>query len=309
LLGRLAGVQREKLVTRYRLRFHLQEVDLQQGVTYIGRSDECAVTIEDPLVSRRHALIHVEGDEVKIEDLGSRNGVRVNGKPVQASQSLGDGDRVRIGSQDFVFCRIQQRKVDRTVRTTGVLRLCAQCKAPHAREMISCPNCGHEEGADEDTLSGSFGPGSQYSWSVQLMIEALEKAVSLGRFVDADRILRRTTALLEERLASDEEVSAVQLGPLAAAAERICNATGDVTWGMWLARFCVRAEIFPPAALSDRFIGLRLRHPELAESIESLLAYCRGLNGARPREDRDAILRLARAHQGVLEETLQVASA
>jgi hypothetical protein len=82
-----------------------------------------------------------------------------------------------------------------------------------------------------------------------------------------------------------------------------------VTWGMWLARFCVRAEIFPPAALSDRFVDLRLRHPELAEPIENLLAYCRGLQGARPREDREAILRLARAHQGVLEETLQVASA
>jgi hypothetical protein len=294
-------------MTRYRLRFHLQEVDLQQGTTYIGRSEECAVTIEDPLVSRRHARILVQGEDVIIEDLGSRNGVRVNGKTIQASQNLADGDRVRIGTQDFVFCRVQQRKVEESARTTGVLRLCVQCKAPYPREMVSCPNCGTVQRTDEETLSGSFGPVSQFSWSVQLMIEALEKAVGLDRFVDADRILRRTTALLEERLASGEEVSAAQLAPLAGAAERICKATGDVTWGIWLPRFCVRAKIFPPVALTDRFITLRLRHSELAEPIESLLAYCCGVHGTRPREDREAILRLARAHQGIDDEALQAA--
>src|SRR5580658_5967654 len=258
-------------MTRYRLRFHLQEVDLQQGSTYIGRSEECAVTIEDPLVSRRHARILVQGEDVVIEDLGSRNGVRVNGKALQASQSLVDGDRVRIGTQDFVFCRVQQRKVDESARTTGVLRLCAQCKAPYAREMVSCPNCGTVQRTDEETLSGSFGPMSQYSWSVQLMIEALEKALGLDRFADADRILQRATALLEERLASGEKVPPAQLTPIAYAAERICNATGDVAWGIWLPQFCVRARIFPPLAVTDRLTALRLRHADLAESVERLL--------------------------------------
>src|SRR5579863_3449324 len=118
-------------MARYRLRFHLQEVDLQRGATYIGRSEECEVTIEDPLVSRRHARITFEGDVVAIEDLGSRNGVRVNGKSIVGTQRLGDGDRVRIGTQDFVFCSVQA-KTDRHAKTTCVLRLCAVCKAPYA---------------------------------------------------------------------------------------------------------------------------------------------------------------------------------
>jgi hypothetical protein len=294
-------------VARYRLRFHLQEVDLQHGITYIGRSEECEVTIEDPLVSRRHARIVFEGDEVTLEDLGSRNGVRVNGRPLQGSQTLMDGDRVRIGTQDFVFCLVQQRTVDRASKTTGVLRLCGQCKAPYAREMVSCPNCGAMDQADEETLSGAFGPVSQYSWSVQLLIEALEKALGLDRLTDADRILRRATALLEERLASGEKVPAVQLTPLAVAAERICNATGEVTWGIWLPQFCVRAQILPPAAVTDRLVTLRLRHPELAEPIEGLLAYCRGLEGAEDTEDRQALARLARAHQGAGDERTDLA--
>jgi hypothetical protein len=285
-------------LARYRLRFHLQEVDLQRGVTFIGRSEECEVTIEDPLVSRRHARIVFEGDDVTLEDLGSRNGVRVNGRQIKGSHALVDGDRVRIGTQDFVFCLVQPR-ADKRSKTTGILRLCGQCKAPYAREMISCPNCGAVEPTDEETLSGAFGPQSQYSWSVQLLIEALEKALGLGKMADADRILRRASALLEERVAAGGKVQPVQLSPLAVAAERICNDTSDPAWGAWMAQFCVRAGIYPPAVVSDKLSSLRLTFADLKEPVEGLLTYCRSVDDAGlKREDTDAIGRLTRAQQG-----------
>ena len=173
--------------------------------------------------------------------------------------------------------------------------------------MVSCPNCGTAEQVEEETLSGAFSPVSQYSWSVQLMIEALEKALKLNRLADADRLLRRATALLEEPLLSGEKVAASQLAPLALAAERICDATGDATWGTWLPQFCVRAQIFPPAAVTDRLVALRLRHAELAEPIEALLTYCRGLSELPSREDREALARLTRAHQGDDEERSRLA--
>ena len=284
-------------MARYRLRFHLQEVDLQRGATYIGRSEECEVTIEDPLVSRKHARILFEGDDVTLEDLGSRNGVRVNGKPVKGSHLLVDGDRVRIGTQDFVFCRVQQ-KVDRQSKTTGVLRLCGQCKAPYAREVVSCPNCGAVEPADEETLSGTFGPSSQYSWSVQLLTEALDKALGLGRLADADRILRRASALLEERVASGGKVEESQLAPLAVAAERVSADGGDPSWGVWLATFCATADLFPPASVTEPLVTLRRRHPELDAPVERLLVHARSWAGSASREDRDALARLARAQAG-----------
>jgi hypothetical protein len=292
-----AETSRSGRVARYRLRFHLQEVDLQRGITFIGRSEECEVTIEDPLVSRKHARIVFEGDDVSIEDLGSRNGVRVNGKPIKDSHKLVDGDRVRIGTQDFVFCLVQP-KADRRSKTTGVLRLCSKCKAPYAREMVSCPNCGATEQTDEETLSGAFGPVSQYSWSVQLLVEALEKALGLGRLADADRILRRATAVLEERIASGGKVQPMQLPPLAVAAERICVETGEATWGVWLPQFCVRAGIYPLASVTEKIAALRARHPELKEPVENLLTFCRGIEGSQPREDVEAVKRLIRVHQG-----------
>jgi len=285
-------------LSRYRLRFHLQEVDLQRGQTYIGRSEECEVTIEDPLVSRRHARITFEGDLVTLEDLGSRNGVRVNGKPIRGSQALVDGDRVRIGTQDFVFCRVQP-KMDRQSKTTGVLRLCSQCKAPYAREVVSCPNCGAVEATDEETLSGAFGPSSQYSWSVQLLVEALEKAIKLGRVSDADRILRRASALLEDRVATGGKVEPLQLPPLAAAAERVSAESGDSSWGTWVASFCVRAEIFPPASVTEQLITMRGRHSDMREAVDRLIAFCGDVDGSPGRDDLEAIQRLGRAQSGL----------
>jgi hypothetical protein len=284
-------------VVRYRLRFHLQEVDLQPGTTYIGRSDECEVTIEDPLVSRRHARIVFQGDLVTLEDLESRNGIRVNGKPVKGSQKLVDGDRVRIGSQDFVFCLLKKIAGMRP-RTTGVLRLCGQCNAPYARELISCPNCGASDERDEATLSGTFGPEAQHSWSMQLLLAALQKALDLGRFTDADRILRRATALLEERVAAGGTIEPAQLDPLAIAAARICLETRDPSWGAWIPSLYVQAGATPPADVVERLIVLRLRHEELEEPIEHLLAHCRRMDASRSEDDRDALQRLARAHRG-----------
>ena len=66
-------------MARYRLRFLLQEFDLPRGATILGRSSDCHVTIEDPLVSRHHARIVLEGDRAVVYDLNSRNGVKVNG--------------------------------------------------------------------------------------------------------------------------------------------------------------------------------------------------------------------------------------
>ncbi len=291
--GRLEEVR----LTRYRLRFHLQEVDLQRGTTYIGRSEECEVTIEDPLVSRRHARIVFGGEDVTIEDLGSRNGVKVNGRAIQAPHKLVDGDRVRIGTQDFVLCLVKP-KPERQSKTTGVLRLCGSCKAPYAREMISCPNCGATEQTDEETLSGAFGPASQYSWSVQLLMEALQKSVGMGRLADADRILRRATALLEERLASGGAVQPEQLGALAEAAEKICVESRDTSWGSWFASFCVRADLFPPAALAVRLASLRAAYPELHDAVDALIGHFRAAEAAQPRGDRDAFQLLVKAHRG-----------
>lgn len=71
--------------------------DLPEGVTSLGRADENDIVLGGDLVSRRHARLYVEGDVLRIEDLGSRNGSRVNGAPLQGSKHLNAGDTVALG--------------------------------------------------------------------------------------------------------------------------------------------------------------------------------------------------------------------
>ena len=109
-------------LARFRLRFLLQEIDLPQGDTVLGRSATCQVTIEDPLVSREHARIRINGDRATIEDLRSRNGVQVGGAPVQGVHVLRDGERVRIGTQELVFFAAAPPEISRRLaRTTGFM--------------------------------------------------------------------------------------------------------------------------------------------------------------------------------------------
>ncbi len=71
-------------------------IALYRPVLLIGRHLECDVRIESPKISRRHCCIAIAYDRVLIRDLGSKNGVRVNGRPVDESR-LFCGDELAIG--------------------------------------------------------------------------------------------------------------------------------------------------------------------------------------------------------------------
>ena len=67
----------------------------------IGRGTEADLRLNDPGVSRRHAVINVSGDPahpvITIEDLGSTNGVHVNGSRISKTR-VGEGARIEIGN-------------------------------------------------------------------------------------------------------------------------------------------------------------------------------------------------------------------
>jgi hypothetical protein len=63
----------------------------------VGRSSDLDMVLVEDMVSRRHAKISVNGDNVTIQDLGSTNGTFVNGERIER-MALTDGDRVLIGT-------------------------------------------------------------------------------------------------------------------------------------------------------------------------------------------------------------------
>jgi Protein of unknown function (DUF3662)/Inner membrane component of T3SS, cytoplasmic domain len=68
----------------------------------VGRSRECDVVLNDPNVSRRHAELRREGRGWEVIDLGSTNGIKVNGRR-QEHARLEPGDRITLGLTELTF--------------------------------------------------------------------------------------------------------------------------------------------------------------------------------------------------------------
>jgi hypothetical protein len=69
----------------------------------IGRSRDCDVVLEDPNVSRHHAEVRPSGGSWIVNDLGSTNGIKVNGRRVRGPESLKRGDVIEIGTSRITF--------------------------------------------------------------------------------------------------------------------------------------------------------------------------------------------------------------
>ncbi len=82
-----------------------REVALGDGENLLGRDAGAAVSIDDATVSRHHARIVVHDGGAVLEDLGSKNGTRLNGARIVSSRPLADGDEIRVGPAALTFRR------------------------------------------------------------------------------------------------------------------------------------------------------------------------------------------------------------
>ena len=75
---------------------------LSRPVLLVGRHPECDIRIDLPQISRRHCCLATAYDRITIRDLGSRHGIRVNGRVVDESRLI-SGDEVAIGHLLYRF--------------------------------------------------------------------------------------------------------------------------------------------------------------------------------------------------------------
>ncbi len=88
--------------------------DLPEGVTQVGRADENDIVLSGDLVSRKHCRVHVKGESVVFEDLGSRNGTKLNQAPVVGSVDLKPGDVVGIGENSLALRKLANAEAQQT---------------------------------------------------------------------------------------------------------------------------------------------------------------------------------------------------
>jgi pSer/pThr/pTyr-binding forkhead associated (FHA) protein len=140
------------------------------GVT-IGRDASCEIVVPSTEVSRRHAMVVPSDTGYVLSDL-STNGVLVNGERVSRTRTLGRGDMIRIGGEEFRFHadpaaalvgEPRDRGVDASVRTSG-----------------TGPAVGADVGADSKGAASPHGPVEQPVHPAALAEEAAGAPVGAG---------------------------------------------------------------------------------------------------------------------------------
>ncbi len=108
---------------------------LERGDTRIGRTGEVQVRLDDPTVSRSHAMLRGEAGLFLIENLSTTNPARVNGAPVDRPVPLSDGDRIQLGSVQLTFHDLAAGD-----RLSGPI--CSHCSRENIATDKECWYCG-----------------------------------------------------------------------------------------------------------------------------------------------------------------------
>jgi hypothetical protein len=235
-----AEAPRKRVWLRFQARL---DFELAVGVTIVGRGDGCQLVLDDPLISRRHACFVVDDREVTLKDLGSTNGVLVNGCRVDEVQVLVPGDQITLGHHNAELCWVPFSAADR---------------GPRPREM----NSGRPVAdtiIDQRPLDSKFPiePGlrdsdaTQESRVLDMLSGVAEKAFELGRGADAERILRRPLEALLARVERGVEIELREAGDAGLLAVRLARATGQGQWIDFVFKLFGELRRLPPTSVID----------------------------------------------------------
>lgn len=107
----------------------------------LGRSPDCAVSVDDPSVSREHAVVRGRPGRWFVEDLGSRNGTRVNASRLVFGQAypLRHDDRVLLGTVHVVvLSAAESDDADRTSSLEADRAYMAIGLSPFQHQVVVC---------------------------------------------------------------------------------------------------------------------------------------------------------------------------
>jgi pSer/pThr/pTyr-binding forkhead associated (FHA) protein len=159
---------------RFSLLYRGHRFELKPGTVVIGRGTGCQLVLDDALVSRKHAELEVTAGAAVLVDLGSVNGVFVNGIRVQGRRPLVDGDKLVIGQQEVtIFAAVNPSLLPES--PTG--RLSADTLVGLESPLLKQPAVSDES---EATHQGD---------ALGLLGGVVDKVLALGRGEEAERII------------------------------------------------------------------------------------------------------------------------
>jgi pSer/pThr/pTyr-binding forkhead associated (FHA) protein len=170
-----------------------------------GRGENCDVRLEDVNVSRRHAIVSREWNEFFVEDLGSKNGVILNGKKTSGKTRLSNNDEIDLGAIRLIFVDQQSSILEKLgeitafanetkkneVKNVFTLQGLPGTKAPFTEETTSKPIAEPlvepeklEKSADVTVSQARFKPSSRKRFGTEeYVLLALVGLVVVGLIV------------------------------------------------------------------------------------------------------------------------------
>ena len=258
----------------FRLRYRSDDLELSYGEFLIGRSSRCNLALADALVSRRHAALHVSPQSVVVTDLGSRNGVVVNGVRIQAPRELAHMDRLFIGAQELLLIDVDQI-TDRLGGERYVV--CNACGAISGATKRHCGDCGvrldpptgstERDWRNMDSNAPAWGEDTRPVRTLEVIGGIASKAIRMGRLDEAERVLiPHLDGLLQRAMhrlplsESDREDSDFLFETATSYALALARGPRGVAWIDWVFRFHTCSGRLMTAKTIDELHGLVRQH-------------------------------------------------
>lgn len=195
-----------------------QNFEIVEGQSLlVGRGSSCDVVLDDDLASREHFRLTLTDGVLSVEDLGSRNGVLVNGLPIRGAQELHHGDHVTAGRTPLSV--VQQVHEPRARRSTlgSSVRASSEEDATQSGSLYTLLEGSTRMALTAGDLTTAEGSGRS-------LLVALRGFLARGREVQAEWIDGATDLALDLADASHEPVWVERLLDLRVSADRPLDA-------------------------------------------------------------------------------------
>ncbi len=254
---------------RFRLRYLQHDLELNEGTFAVGRNASCQLSLDDPLVSRRHALFEVAGNQVTIEDLASRNGVIVNGHRIEGKVPLNVGDRILIGSQELTLLAARDPQMSGNA-AVGKMTL------PKMR--VSTPSQAFApQHIDADPEPSMVRRADQF----KLLSGVADKALAMGKAGEAERLLASALADVIESSRAGRPLPPTLVDQAAKFSAKLATATGKGGWADYVIELYAAQKRPCPAHVIDELYNAMRK--VTAVDLHRLRSYVAMLRGNLPR--------------------------
>lgn len=254
---------------RFRLRYLQHDLELNEGTFAVGRNASCQLSLDDPLVSRRHAIFELTAGAVTIEDLNSRNGVIVNGHRIETKINLNVGDRILIGSQELTLLAARDAQGG---PSGGVGKMTLP------KMKVSTPSSGFPPVQIESDPEPSM---VRRADQFKLLSGVAEKALAMGKAGEAERLLASALADVIEATRAGRPLPPTLVDQAAKFSAKLATATGKGGWADYVIELYAAQKRPCPAHVIDELYNAMRK--VTAVDLNRLRGYVAMLRANLPR--------------------------